>query len=138
MKVIPFASSSEELRLTVSSAEALSPGLSQDEEISFSCEISSLPNHNCNMIFRKSKAPTQIVGQMNFQANRPLVVVEVFVNMLDFEKIMRMCYVGEPVRPITFYLKIAKSPQISEGEIGKITKDFVLDIKDISWRHPLF
>ena len=138
MKVIPFTPSSEELRLTVSSAEVLSPGLSQDEEVSFSCEISSLPNHNCNMIFRKSKASTKIVGQMSFQANRPLVVMEVFVNMLDFEKIMKMCYVGDPVRPITFYLKIAKSPQISEGEIGKITKDFVLDIKDISWRHPLF
>ena len=56
MKVLPFTSSSEELRLTVTSAEILSPGLSRDEEISFSCEISSLPNHNCNMIFSGSIA----------------------------------------------------------------------------------
>ena len=138
MKVLPFTSSSEELRLTVTSAEILSPGLSRDEEISFSCEISSLPNHNCNMIFRSVTKPPEIAGRMNFQADRPLVTVEVLVSTLDFQKVTKICYLGEPIRPITFYLKIVKSPEISDGEIGEIKKDFVLNIKDISWRHPLF
>ena len=94
MKVLPFTSSSEELRLTVTSAEILSPGLSRDEEISFSCEISSLPNHNCNMIFRRVTKPSEIAGRMNFQADRPLVTVEVLVSTLDFQKVMKMCYFG--------------------------------------------
>ena len=90
------------------------------------------------MIFRSVTKPPEIAGRMNFQADRPLVTVEVLVSTLDFQKVTKMCYFGEPIRPITFYLKIVKSPEISDGEIGEIKKDFVLNIKDISWRHPLF
>lgn len=48
MVILPLKPSFEELRLTVSSAEMVLPGLNLDEEIVFACEISSLPNHNCN------------------------------------------------------------------------------------------
>ena len=55
MAVLPLVPIFEELRLTVTSAEIVLLSLKHDTEITFSCEISSLPTHNCNMIFRKSE-----------------------------------------------------------------------------------
>jgi hypothetical protein len=49
-----------------------------------------------------------------------------------------MCFYGEPVRPISLYLKIAKGREIKNGEIIMQDNDFVLNIFDLSWRHPLF
>jgi hypothetical protein len=36
------------------------------------------------------------------------------------------------------YLKIAKGREIKNGEIIMQDNDFVLNIFDLSWRHPLF
>ena len=138
MVVLPLKPSFEELRLTVSSAEMVLPGLNLDEEIVFACEISSLPNHNCNVIFRTAKVRSEVPGYMRFQANRPLVLADHTLNSSDFEKLKRMCSNGEPVRPISLYLKIEKSREIHNGEVLISTKDFVLNIVDVSWRHPLF
>ena len=100
MVVLPLKPSFEELRLTVSSAEMVLLGLNLDEEIVFACEISSLPNHNCNVIFRTAKVRNEVPGYMRFQANRPLVLADLTLNFSDFEKLKHMCSNGEPVRPI--------------------------------------
>jgi hypothetical protein len=138
MAVLQLTQSYEELRLTVSSAEMVLPGLNQDEEIVLACEISSLPTYNCNVIFRREAASDELIGQMRFQANRPLVNADLILNFSDFEKLEVMCVSGEPVRPITLYLKIAKSREIHNGEVLMIGNDFVLNVCDLSWRHPLF
>lgn len=138
MAVLPLIPSYEELRLTVSSAEMVLPGLNQNKEIILACEISSLPNHNCNVVFRRAEEIVGLIGQMSFQANRPLVNVDLILNFADFEKLQDMCVSGEPVRPITLYLKIAKSRQIHNGEVLTTGDDFLLNVCDLSWRHPLF
>jgi hypothetical protein len=138
MTVLPFSNPNEELQLTAASAEITVSGLGKDEEIVISCEISSLPTYNCIVIFSKASQRTHLVGHMDFQANRPLVKAEITVEPADFRKLEMMCLRGVPVRPITFYLQILKSKNITNGEIEKIDTDFRLDIQDFSWRYPLF
>jgi hypothetical protein len=80
----------------------------------------------------------EVAGQMCFQSSRPLVNTEISLDFPAFEKLKSMCFYGEPVRPITLYLKIAKGREIKNGEIIMQDNDFVLNIFDLSWRHPLF
>jgi hypothetical protein len=138
MTVLPLAPIFEELRLTVTSAEIVLLSLKYDTELTFSCEISSLPTHNCNMIFRKSELNNVMSGQIYFRSNRPLVTAEMLLDVKNFKKLEEICSKGEPVRPLTLYLKIAKSREIKNGEVIIKNNDFTLDIIDLSWRRPLF
>jgi ASC-1-like (ASCH) protein len=79
-----------------------------------------------------------MTGQMCFRSGRPLVTAEISVNYKNFEKLEKICSGGEPVRPISLYLKIAKRREIKNGEIIIGNEDFTVDIFDISWRRPLF
>ena len=138
MVIIPLGDAHEELRLTVSSAEMVLPSLDEDEEIFIACEISSLPTHNCNVVFRKSRTKHDLTGQMCFQANRPLVTAHLILDCSIFEKLKEICFKGEPIRPITLYLKIGKSREIQNGEIIIPDNNFTLNVFDLSWRLPLF
>jgi len=138
MVVLPLASIFEKLQLTVTSAEIVLTSLRNDTEITLSCEISSLPTYNCNMVFRKSDSNDPTIGQMCFRSVRPLVTAEIFVNYNNFEKLEKICSGGEPVRPISLYLKVAKRGEIKNGEIIIGNEDFTVDVFDISWRRPLF
>jgi|TARA_B110000444_G_C18597778_1_gene481555 hypothetical protein len=138
MAILPLGGSHEELRLTVSSAEMVLPSLDQNEEIFIACEISSLPTHNCNVVFRRSQTKQDLTGQMCFLANRPLVTADLVLDYSVFEKLKAVCFKGEPVRPITFYLKIGKSREIQNGEIIILKHNFTLNVFDLSWRLPLF
>ena len=138
MAVLPLVQRYEELRLTVASAEMVLPSLDMDDEIILSCDISSLPTHNCNVVCRRSQIKSKLTGQMFFQSSRPLVTAKIDLECATFEKLKTMCFRGEPVRPITLYLKTPKSREIVNGEINISSSDFSLNIFDLSWRHPLF
>ena len=138
MEVLPLTSIFEKLQLTVTSAEIVLTSLKNDNEIVLSSEISSLPTYNCNMVFRKTDSNDSMIGQMYFRSGRPLVTAEISVNFKNFEKLEKICSGGEPVRPISLYLKIAKRREIKNGEIIIGNEDFTVDIFDISWRRPLF
>ena len=138
MAILPFVNSYEELRLTVTSGEMVLPGLAGDDQMILSCDISSLPNHNCNVAFRRSVGENNLIGQILFQSSRPLVTADIGLDTMAFEKLKSMCSRGEPVRPITIYLKIYKSREIKNGEVSIGNADFSLNICDLSWRHPLF
>jgi hypothetical protein len=138
MEVLPLTSIFEKLQLTVTSAEIVLTSLKNDTEIVLSSEISSLPTYNCNMVFRKMDSNDSMIGQMYFRSGRPLVTAEISVNYKNFEKLEKICSGGEPVRPISLYLKIAKRREIKNGEIIIGNEDFTVDIFDISWRRPLF
>ena len=138
MEVLPLTSIFEKLQLTVTSAEIVLTSLKNDTEIVLSSEISSLPTYNCNMVFRKTDLNDSMTGQMCFRSGRPLVTAEISVNYKNFEKLEKICSGGEPVRPISLYLKIAKRREIKNGEIIIGNEDFTVDIFDISWRRPLF
>ena len=138
MEVLPLTSTFEKLQLTVTSAEIVLTSLKNDTEIVLSSEISSLPTYNCNMVFRKTDLNDSMTGQMCFRSGRPLVTAEISVNYKNFEKLEKICSGGEPVRPISLYLKIAKRREIKNGEIIIGNEDFTVDIFDISWRRPLF
>ena len=138
MVVLPLTSIFEKLQLTVTSAEIVLTSLKNDTEITLSCEISSLPTYNCNMVFRKSDLNDTMIGQMCFRSARPLVTAEMLVSYENFEKLEKICSGGEPARPISLYLKVAKKTEIKNGEIIIGNEDFTVDIFDISWRRPLF
>ena len=138
MEVLPLTSIFEKLQLTVTSAEIVLTSLENETEIVLSSEISSLPTYNCNMVFRKMDSNDSMIGQMYFRSGRPLVTAEISVNYKNFEKLEKICSGGEPVRPISLYLKIAKRREIKNGEIIIGNEDFTVDIFDISWRRPLF
>ena len=138
MEVVPLTSIFEKLQLTVTSAEIVLTSLKNNTEIMLSSEISSLPTYNCNMVFRKTDSNDSMIGQMCFCSGRPLVTSEISVNYKNFEKLEKICSGGEPVRPISLYLKIAKRREIKNGEIIIGNEDFTVDIFDISWRRPLF
>jgi hypothetical protein len=138
MEVLPLTSIFEKLQLTVTSAEMVLTSLQNESELVLSSEISSLPTYNCNMVFRKMDSNDSMIGQMYFRSGRPLVTAEISVNYKNFEKLEKICSGGEPVRPISLYLKIAKRREIKNGEIIIGNEDFTVDIFDISWRRPLF
>ena len=138
MEVLPLTSIFEKLQLTVTSAEMVLTSLQNESELVLSSEISSLPTYNCNMVFRKTDSNDSMIGQMCFRSGRPLVTVEISLNYKNFEKLEKICNGGEPVRPISLYLKIAKRREIKNGEIIIGNEDFTVDIFDISWRRPLF
>jgi hypothetical protein len=138
MEVLPLTSVFEKLQLTVTSAEIVLTSLKNETEIVLSSEISSLPTYNCNMVFRKSDTIDAMIGQMCFRSARPLVTADMVVSYDNFEKLEKICSGGEPVRPISLYLKVAKKTEIKNGEIIIGNKDFTVDIFDISWRRPLF
>jgi hypothetical protein len=138
MEVLPLTSIFEKLQLTVTSAEIVLTSLRNETEIVLSSEISSLPTYNCNMVFRKMDSNDSMIGQMYFRSGRPLVTAEISVNYKNFEKLEKICSGGEPVRPISLYLKIAKRREIKNGEIIIGNEDFTVDIFYISWRRPLF
>jgi hypothetical protein len=138
MTVLPLKPTYDELRITVSSAELVLPGLNKVEELILACEISSLPNHNCNLVFKRAEARGEFNGKMLFKANRPLVNAYFTLSFPDFQKLETMCVEGEPVRPITIYLKIEKSREVHNGEVLVTGNDFALSVCDISWRRPLF
>ena len=138
MEVLPLTSIFEKLQLTVTSAEIVLTSLQNESELVLSSEISSLPTYNCNMVFRKMDSNDSMIGQMYFRSGRPLVTAEISVNYKNFEKLEKICSGGEPVRPISLYLKIAKRREIKNGEIIIGNEDFTVDIFDISWRRPLF
>ena len=138
MEVLPLTSIFEKLQLTVTSAEIVLTSLKNDTEIVLSSEISSLPTYNCNMVFRKTDLNDSMIGKMCFPSGRPLVTAEISVNYKNFEKLEKICSGGEPVRPISLYLKIAKRREIKNGEVIIGNEDFTVDIFDISWRRPLF
>ena len=104
MAVLPLVQRYDELRLTVASAEMVLPGLNLDDEIVLSCDISSLPTHNCNVVCRRLQIKNKLTGQMFFQSSRPLVTAQIALECAAFEKLKSMCFRGEPVRPITLYL----------------------------------
>ena len=138
MEVLPLTSIFEKLQLTVTSAEMVLTSLQNESELVLSSEISSLPTYNCNMVFRKMDSNDSMIGQMYFRSGRPLVTAEISVSYKNFEKLEKICKGGEPVRPISLYLKIAKRREIKNGEIIIGNEDFTVDIFDISWRRPLF
>ena len=138
MEVLPLTSIFEKLQLTVTSAEMVLTSLQNESELVLSSEISSLPTYNCNMVFRKTDSNDSMIGQMCFRSGRPLVTAEISVNYKNFEKLEKICSGGEPVRPISLYLKITKRREIKNGEIIIGNEDFTVDIFDISWRRPLF
>ena len=138
MAVLPLVQRYEELRLTVASAEMVLPSLAKDDEIILSCDISSLPTHNCNVVCRRSQDKSKLTGQIFFQSSRPLVTAKIGLESSAFEKLKSMCSRGEPVRPITLYLKIPRSREIANGEINISNSDFTLNIFELSWRLPLF
>ena len=138
MVVLPLTSIFEKLQVNVTSAEIVLTSLKNDTEITLSCEISSLPTYNCNMVFRKSDSNDAMIGQMCFRSARPLVTAEMIVSKENFEKLEKICSGGEPARPISLYLKVAKKTEIKNGEIIIGNEDFTVDIFDISWRRPLF
>ena len=118
MEVLPLTSIFEKLQLTVTSAEIVLTSLKNETELVLSSEISSLPTYNCNMVFRKTDSNDSMIGQMCFRSGRPLVTAEIFVNYKNFEKLEKICNGGEPVRPISLYLKIAKRREIKHVLIG--------------------
>ena len=63
MAVLSLVPSYDELRLTVLGAEIVLPSLTEDEQIILSCEISSLPTYNCNVVFQRLEVKNEVVGQ---------------------------------------------------------------------------
>ena len=112
MAVLPLTSIFEELQLTVTSAESSFTSLKNDVEIMLSCEISSLPTHNCNMVFRKSDSNDAYDWTNVFSLSSTFGYGRNILNYKNFEKLEKICSGGEPVRPISLYLKIAKREKL--------------------------
>ena len=92
MAVLPLVQRYEELRLTVASAEMVLPSLDMDDEIILSCDISSLPTHNCNVVFRRSqdKDKNKLTGSgktTNTKKNRRKQL-DLFVNTFHMKRFL--------------------------------------------------
>ena len=74
MAVLSLVPSYDELRLTVLGAEIVLPSLTEDEQIILSCEISSLPTYNCNVVQQSEKISSGDTNIIKWYAGESFVV----------------------------------------------------------------
>ena len=126
----------DELQLTLNSADIQFLGVAVSEAISLSCQISSLPTYNCNVILNSVKQVDGMIGEIMFKSDKPIASAELNLETASFEK-LKLLMQSPPARPASIFLKVVKSSNISSGEVLLPKQNFALQICDIALRYPI-
>ena len=136
MSVHPIGLSFDELQLTLNSADIQFLGVAVSEAISLSCQISSLPSYNCNVILNSVAFVDGVIGEITFKSDKPIASAELNLETASFEK-LKVLMRNPPARPASIFLKVVKSANISSGEVLLSKQNFALQVCDIALRYPI-
>ena len=136
MSVHPIERRFDELQLTLNSADIQFLGVAVSEAISLSCQISSLPTYNCNVILNSVEQVDGMIGEIMFKSDKPIASAELNLETASFEK-LKFLMQSPPARPASIFLKVVKSSNISSGEVLLPKQNFALQICDIALRYPI-
>ena len=126
----------DELQLTLNSADFQFLGVAASEAISLSCQISSLPSYNCNVILNSVAFVDGVIGEITFKSDKPIASAELNLETASFEK-LKVLMRNPPARPASIFLKVVKSANISSGEVLLPKQNFALQVCDIALRYPI-
>ena len=136
MSVHPIGLSFDELQLTLNSADIQFLGVAVSEAISLSCQISSLPSYNCNVILNSVAFVDGVIGEITFKSDKPIASAELNLETASFEK-LKVLMRNPQARPASIFLKVVKSANISSGEVLLPKQNFALQVCDIALRYPI-
>ena len=128
--------SSNQMQLTILSAEAIKTKLGANTDLSVSCNISELPNYYCNLILTRKHQDIGPIGFLKFDGKRPLANAIISLPDKDFEEIFDLIKVPPPRSATIFlYTQNYNEDKIISHSMSGI--ESTVEINNLSWRYPV-
>jgi len=128
--------SSNQMQLTILSAEAVKPQLGVTANLAVSCNISELPNYHCNLVFTRKHQDLGPIGFLKFESKRPLASGLISLQDNDFDEIFELVKNAPPRNASIFlYTKNYIENDIINNSMSGLESN--VDINDLSWRYPI-
>ena len=106
MSVHPIKRKFDELQLTLNSADVQFLGVAASEAISLSCQISSLPSYNCNVIINSVELISGTIGEIAFKVDKPIASAELDLENSSFENLKFLILRGLRLEPLWPFLDL--------------------------------
>ena len=133
---ISRTNSSNQMQLTILSAEAVKPQLGVKANLAVSCNISELPNYHCNLVFTRKHQDLGPIGFLKFESKRPLASGLISLKDNDFDEIFELVKNSPPRNASIFlYTKNYIENEIINNSMSGLESN--VDINDLSWRYPI-
>jgi len=128
--------SSNQMQLTILSAEAVKPQLGVKVNLAVSCNISELPNYHCNLVFTRKHQDLGPIGFLKFESKRPLASGLISLKESDFDEIFELVKNSPPRNASIFlYTKSYIENEIIHNSMSGLESN--VEINDLSWRYPI-
>ena len=133
---ISRTNSSNQMQLTILSAEAVKPQLGVKANLAVSCNISELPNYHCNLVFTRKHQDLGPIGFLKFESKRPLASGLISLKESDFDEIFELVKNSPPRNASIFlYTKNYIENEIINNSMSG--RESNVEINDLSWRYPI-
>ena len=133
---ISRTNSSNQMQLTILSAEAVKPQLGVKANLAVSCNISELPNYHCNLVFTRKHQDLGPIGFLKFESKRPLASGLISLKDNDFDEIFELVKNSPPRNASIFlYTKNYIENEIIHNSMSG--RESNVEINDLSWRYPI-
>ena len=133
---ISRTTSSNQMQLTILSAEAVKPQLGVKANLAVSCNISELPNYHCNLVFTRKHQDLGPIGFLKFESKRPLASGLISLKDNDFDEIFELVKNSPPRNASIFlYTKNYIENEIINNSMSG--RESNVEINDLSWRYPI-
>lgn len=127
---------SNQMQLTILSAEAVKPQLGVKANLAVSCNISELPNYHCNLVFTRKHQDLGPIGFLKFESKRPLASGLISLKDNDFDEIFELVKNSPPRNASIFlYTKNYIENEIINNSMSG--RESNVEINDLSWRYPI-
>ena len=128
--------SSNQMQLTILSAEAVKPQLGEKVNLAVSCNISELPNYHCNLVFTRKHQDLGPIGFLKFESKRPLASGLISLKESDFDEIFELVKNSPPRNASIFlYTKNYIENEIINNSMSGLESN--IEINDLGWRYPI-
>ena len=128
--------SSNQMQLTILSAEAVKPQLGVKVNLAVSCNISELPNYHCNLVFTRKHQDLGPIGFLKFESKRPLASGLISLQDSDFDEIFELVKNSPPRNASIFlYTKNYIENEIINNSMSGLESN--IEINDLGWRYPI-
>ena len=133
---ISRTTSSNQMQLTILSAEAVKPQLGVKVNLAVSCNISELPNYHCNLVFTRKHQDLGPIGFLKFESKRPLASGLISLKENDFDEIFELVKNSPPRNASIFlYTKNYIENEIINNSMSGLESN--IEINDLGWRYPI-
>ena len=133
---ISQTTSSNQMQLTILSAEAVKPQLGVKVNLAVSCNISELPNYHCNLVFTRKHQDLGPIGFLKFESKRPLASGLISLKESDFDEIFELVKNSPPRNASIFlYTKNYIENEIINNSMSGLESN--IEINDLGWRYPI-